>query len=173
MPIILTCVASCPEPGFDGTHAHFSSQYLHLATITAPSPMTVLRLQLLSSPSLTSRSTSTFPAPVFLLHLPLTPYLLLPSSLPSALRPLILQALSTSLTPTASSVTLTKLDLEGKDWTALREVLVNRKAAVGEWRRVRGEEGSETDGGGVLVPRARRKVVQGASGVIPRYSGPC
>jgi hypothetical protein len=65
---------------------------------------------------------------------------------------------------------LTKLELEGKDWKALREVLVERKSAVGEWRKVRGEEGKEVDGGGVLVPQARRKVVQGASRstVMPR-----
>ncbi|GEM08638.1 CHL4 family chromosome segregation protein [Rhodotorula toruloides] len=141
---------------FGAYHPH----YLHLATFTSPAPLTVLRLQLIPSPSLTSRTISTFPSPICLLHLPLTPYVLLPTSLSSALRPLILQAFSTSLTLSDPAVRLTKLDLEGKDWTALREVLLARKSAVGEWRKVRGEEGKEVDGRGVLVPQARGKVVQ-------------
>ncbi|BGO95492.1 hypothetical protein NBRC10512_007747 [Rhodotorula toruloides] len=152
---------------FGAYHPH----YLHLTTLTTPSPLTVLRLQLLPSPSLTSRSTSSFPAAIFLLHIPLTPYFLLPTSLPSSLRPLILQALSTSITSSASSVALTKLDLEGKDWKALREVLVERKSAVGEWRKVRGEEGRETDGGGVLVPQARRKVMEDPTQLPPPTLG--
>ncbi|BGP33506.1 chromosome loss-related protein [Rhodotorula toruloides] len=152
---------------FRDSFGAYYPHYLHLTTLTTPSPLTLLRLQLLPSPSLTSRSTSAFPAPIFLLHLPSTPYLLLPTSLPSSLRPLILQALSTSLTPSASFVTLTKLDLEGKDWEALREVLVERKSAVGEWRKVRGEAGKEMDGGGVLVPQARRKVMQDPTQLPP------
>ncbi|GAA6032214.1 hypothetical protein JCM8097_007129 [Rhodosporidiobolus ruineniae] len=137
----------------------YHSHYLHLSTITSPSPATLLRIQLLpssSSSASSSSSSTTHPAPIYLLHLPLTPFVLLPSSLSSTYAPIIKQCLLASLSsPPATE--LAEIPLRGKDWAGLRELLLQRGSAVGVWRTLREGNGREKDGGGVLVPKERRR----------------
>ncbi|GAA6003705.1 hypothetical protein JCM10207_003556 [Rhodosporidiobolus poonsookiae] len=132
----------------------YHSHYLQLATLPAPHALTILRIQLLPPSTSTSRTTS-HPAPIFLLHLPLTPYLLLPSSLSSTYAPIVRQCLVGAIsTPPAQG--LDEVQLRGKDWRGLREMLLRRGASVGRWRALRDGK-QEVDGGGVLVPKERRR----------------
>ncbi|BGP41557.1 hypothetical protein JCM10449v2_005548 [Rhodotorula kratochvilovae] len=148
------------QAAFGAYHAH----YLHLTTLTAPYALTVLRVQLLppaSSTSSTSSSRTAHPPALLLLHLPSTPFLLLPA-LPSALRPLVLHALARAFSP-AAPAQLHKLELEGKDPAALRALLLHRASNVGLWRELRARGERDSSEGGVLVPRERRRAAQGAS----------
>ncbi|KAL8280235.1 hypothetical protein RQP46_007349 [Phenoliferia psychrophenolica] len=116
----------------------------HLHTDSTPT-LTTLRLQLVPSSPL-----SPTPPPILLLHLPQTPFLLLPS-LPSTLAPILLQCLCAALsTPPAREAS--ELQLKGKDWRGLRDLLRGKMSSGGmqEWREGKGE------GGGPLVTQARR-----------------
>ncbi|GAA5832444.1 hypothetical protein JCM11251_006456 [Rhodosporidiobolus azoricus] len=146
---------------FSAYHPH----YLHLATLPGPHALTILRIQLLPS-SVASTSTSTslpqHPPPIYLLHLPLTPYVLLPSSLSSAFAPIVRQCLTSSISSPAAGG-LEEIQLRGKDWKGLGEVLLKRGSNVGQWRALR-EGRREIDGGGVLVPKERRRKRNQAAG---------
>ncbi|BGP17802.1 hypothetical protein JCM10213_001697 [Rhodosporidiobolus nylandii] len=135
---------------FGAYHTH----YLHLAHLPAPHALTILRIQLLPTPSASS-SLPSHPAPIFLLHLPSTPFFLLPSALSSSFRPIILQCLASAVsTPQASA--LDEIQLKGKDWKGLREVLLRRGSNTGQWRALR-DGNKEQDGGGALVPKEKRR----------------
>ncbi|GAA5990349.1 hypothetical protein JCM11641_006258 [Rhodosporidiobolus odoratus] len=152
---------------FGAYHTH----YLHLSALTSPSPLTILRIQLLPTPGC---GTSTHPPPIFLLHLPLTPYLLFPSSLSSSFRSMISHCLSSSISysPSTPAKSLEELQLKGKDWKGLCEILLKKGCNTGVWRVLR-EGKREVDGGGVLVPREkRRRVDQEARQELARENDP-
>ncbi|GAA5852434.1 hypothetical protein JCM8547_006780 [Rhodosporidiobolus lusitaniae] len=143
---------------FSAAFSAYHTHYLHLSTLPSPHALTILRIQLLPSPSSTTSSSQSHPPALFLLHLPVTPFFLLPSSLSSSIRPILLHCLSAAVSCGCVSAPLEEVQLRGKDWKGLREVLLGRASAVGEWRALRGENGRERDGGGVLVPKERRRV---------------
>ncbi|GAA6049072.1 hypothetical protein JCM3770_003873 [Rhodotorula araucariae] len=144
---------------FQQTFGAYHAHYLHVTTLATPYALTLLRVQLLpgstTSPA-SSRAVAHRPA-LLLLHLPGTPFLLLPSALPAALRPLLLHALARAFSPGAPAQ-LAKLELEGKDPAALQAMLLHRASAAGVWRGLRVAETAEShDSGSVLVPRERRR----------------
>ncbi|GAA5904120.1 hypothetical protein JCM6882_003950 [Rhodosporidiobolus microsporus] len=139
---------------FSAAFSAYHPHYLHLATLPAPHALTILRIQLLPSSTASSTLAPSHPPAIYLLHLPLTPYLLLPSSLSSTYAPIVRQCLAASIsTPQAEG--LEEIQLRGKDWKGLREVLLKRGSNVGQWRALR-EGRREADGGGVLVPKEQR-----------------
>lgn len=162
------------EPSFAACHVQVSKPY------PPPNSPLHVRLSLLSS-SLTS---SIAPKPtaspvVHLLHFPATPYVLLPP-LPTSLVPTVHHALCAAFSRPpgrrASSTTdrgvvdsLKELQLKGKDWRGLRELLVEgaKGASGAEWKKFRTEEGKgnvpDGEDGEALAPKERRRSVDRAS----------
>lgn len=123
-------------------------QHLH---IDSTSTLTVIRIQILPLPL------SPLPPALTILQLPASPFVLL-HSIPSSLAPIISQCLCATLsTPPAQE--LKELQLKGKDWRGMRDMLKGRMSSGGmtKWRMGKGE------GGGPLVPEERRVVVDGQS----------
>lgn len=94
-----------------------------------------------------------------LIHLTATPFVLLPSHLSSAFHSILLQSLCAALSsPPAREAK--PLQLSGKDWKGLSRMLKEGMASGGmaKWTKGRGE------GGGPLVPKARRREVDDKKG---------
>jgi len=113
----------------------------------------ILRVQILTPPP------GPTPPAVFLIHLTATPFVLLPSSLSSTLQLILVQSICATLS-TPPACDCTPLQLSGKDWHGLADTLRQRMTSGGmaKWDKKRGE------GGGPLVPKGRRKVVDDAKG---------
>lgn len=129
------------------TRTEYDLQHLYIDSM---STLTVIRIQILPLPL------SPLPPAITILQFPSSPFILL-HTVPSSLAPILSQCLCATLsTPPAQE--LKELQLKGKDWRGMRDLLKGRMSSGGmtKFRMGKGE------GGGPLVPEERRVVVDGA-----------